>query len=634
MSTYFGYVEREADNYINWADVGRTLSNTIDDIQRVRDEKKQVIEETFRNDLKYINEYPTGEEESLNKWSIKYGNKAAEMLRIQNTLLKQGKLNLRDYTSFRQNLTDDTENLYGLLGNLQSIYKEKTDRYKAGESQDLETHEMALLEQYGNLANTEQYINDLTGSVTLGLTEEVIVDGKKVRQLIKDPNKFVTVTGLRAAANAKYDNYNPLGDISKWVESQGEKLNSFRKIGTEFEAGEITEVIDVTGEKLAEITDKYGNVITKFKQAEDDYLNSLLSNDYNALAILTNQMKFDKEGKQFKLTYNEKDLENKDYNFILLKRTNGGLPVPDFKPEQKKEALEWMRGQARVMYDEKVKKSTYTEVGAQPTKVDYAPPYVYEAAKENRTTQDWANVISDLASDDPEKRNAAQRAVAGYPGVDDAYFTTDGDNKYFVVVRDGKETVQPVFVDGKGVNSKLIGTGLYSAVFQKDLGNRPDEFVKLVPSKSLTQSFEAVAPTKKETPEQIITTNIKPKITDAIFGKGINAALVDLNLVLADLGITLDKKKTWTTNEFTASYKNPADGKMITQDFSTNWGESGAKSENAKFKKFIDDYISTIKSASLNKDPTYSDLKNKLNKIYAPKKEEPKKSTKKQAELD
>ena len=44
MATYFGYVEREADSYVNWADVGRNMSATIDNIQRVRDEKKALIE--------------------------------------------------------------------------------------------------------------------------------------------------------------------------------------------------------------------------------------------------------------------------------------------------------------------------------------------------------------------------------------------------------------------------------------------------------------------------------------------------------------------------------------------------------------------------------------------------------------
>jgi hypothetical protein len=620
MPTYFNYIEREADNYINWADVGRTLSGTIDDIQRVRDEKKQLIEETFRNDLKYINEYPTGEEESLNKWSIKYGNKASEMLRIQNSLLKQGKLNLRDYTSFRQNLTDDTENLYGLLGNLQNIYKEKTDRYKAGESQDLETHEMALLEQYGNLANTEQYINDLTGSVTLGLTEEIIVDGKKVRQLIKDPNKFVTVTGLRAAANAKYDNYNPLGDISKWVESQGEKLTSFRKIGTEFEAGEITEVIDVTGEKLAEITDKYGNVITEFKKAEDNYLNSLLANDYNALAILTNQMKFDKNGKQFKLTYNEKDLENKDYNFILLKRTNGGLPVPDFKPEQTKEAVEWMRGQARVMYDEKVKKNTYTEVGRQPTQTQYAPNYVYEAAKENKTMGDWANTVADLASDNENARNAALEAVKGFPGVDDAYFETVGNDMNVVVIRDGKLYRQPSFKNNKGVSSKLIGRGLITGIFGGKYA--PDEFTSRVPEKSLTKSFKAVTPTKKEKAETLVETNIAPNITGDLFKKYANKTVESLNPYLSQLGITLTTKSSGTTsNKFELSYPNPDDpSKLVTKEFKSGyfgWSDNPTEANNQAeaVKTFVTNYISSLRASEkgLRK---LNDIQNKLNQKY------------------
>ena len=521
------------------------------------------------------------------------------MLRIQNTLLKQGKLNLRDYTSFRQNITDDTENLYGLLGNLQSIYKEKTDRYKAGDSQDLETHEMALLEQYGNLANTEQYINDLTGSVTLGLTEETIVDGKKVRQLIKDPNKFVTVTGLRAAANAKYDNYNPLGDISKWVESQGEKINSFRKIGTEFQAGQITEVLDVTGEKLAEITDKYGNVITKFKESEDDYLNSLLANDYNALAILTNQMKFDKNGKQFKLTYNEKDLENKDYNFVLLKRTNGGLPVPDFKPEQKKEALEWMRGQARVMYDQKSEISTYTEVGRQ-----YQQPNEAAVSRGDKITQmkNIGNAVGQaFYGKSPEEVEAALNYIKGLSTVKNTKDAVQRKkDKLIVKLENGKVIEQSITGNSKEFG-KAFATGLYGDDVNYDV------FLSTFKDLPANTTYESKVVAAPKTLSQSVQSNILPTINADLMtaSKGGNNEKVasTLSQQLSKIGLTVSPNGLYGIN---ISYMK--DGKEIKKGFVAakyNSQKDEATAQAEAIKSFVNDYISNLsveKQSALSKN--------------------------------
>lgn len=587
MPSGFGYVQREADSYVNWADVGQSLATTFDDIQRDREEKKALLEKTFREDLDYILSQPSGEDESLSSWSIDYGNRGAEMLKLQYNLLKQGKSNIKNYTSFRQNLTDDTENLYGVLKDLQGIYKKKSDRYKAGDSQDLETHEMALLERYGNLADTLPYINDLSGSVTIGLTEQVEKDGKTVRQLKKDPNSIITVTGLKAAANAEYNNYNPMNDLEKWANSQGEKLNSFRKIGTEFQAGQVTEVIDVTGEKLAEITDKYGDVVTKFKEAETDYLDKLMANDYNKLAMLTNQMKFDKNGKQFKLTYDEKDLKNKDSNYILLKRVNG-RPIPDFQPEQTDELREWLRGQARVMYDQKVSIDTYTEVGRQ-----YQQPNEAAGIRADKITQmkNIGNAVGQaFYGKSPEEIEAALNYIKGLSTVKNTKDAVQRKkDKLIIKLENGKVLTQSLTGNSKDFG-RAYATGLYGDDVNYDV------FLSTFKDLPANTTYENKVEEAPKTLSQSVQSNILPGINADLFitetGGNNKAVASTLSSKLSKLGLTVSPNGYYGLN---VSYMK--DGKEIKKAFITEYAadqNKDAATQAENLKSFINDYISNL----------------------------------------
>ena len=587
MPLGFGYVQREADSYVNWADVGQSLATTFDDIQRDREEKKALLEKTFREDLDYILSQPSGEDESLSSWSIDYGNRGAEMLKLQYNLLKQGKSNIKNYTSFRQNLTDDTENLYGVLKDLQGIYKKKSDRYKAGDSQDLETHEMALLERYGNLADTLPYINDLSGSVTIGLTEQVEKDGKTVRQLKKDPNSIITVTGLKAAANAEYNNYNPMNDLEKWANSQGEKLNSFRKIGTEFQAGQVTEVIDVTGEKLAEITDKYGDVVTKFKQAETNYLNKLMANDYNKLAMLTNQMKFDKNGKQFKLTYDEKDLKNKDSNYILLKRVNG-RPIPDFQPEQTDELREWLRGQARVMYDQKVSIDTYTEVGRQ-----YQQPNEAAVSRGDKITQmkNIGNAVGQaFYGKSPEEIEAALNYIKGLSTVKNTKDAVQRKKDKLIIKLENGKVIEQSLTGNSKEFGKAFATGLYGDEVNYDV------FLSTFKDLPANTTYESKVVAAPKTLSQSVQSNIMPIINADLMtaSKGGNNEKVaaTLSQQLSKIGLTVVPNGNWGIN---ISYMK--DGKEIKKGFvAAKYDSQGAEAvaQAEAIKAFVNDYLSKL----------------------------------------
>ena len=59
--SYYKYAERDADSQINWAEVGKGLSDMLAETNRIRQEKKDALDKAQREALNYVAETPNGE---------------------------------------------------------------------------------------------------------------------------------------------------------------------------------------------------------------------------------------------------------------------------------------------------------------------------------------------------------------------------------------------------------------------------------------------------------------------------------------------------------------------------------------------------------------------------------------------
>ena len=100
-NTYFKYAERNAENRINWADVGKDMTDMLADEARVRGEKKAAIETDFREFGKTLAESPMGESEGFNEFTTEYADSAQEYSLMVNNMLKSGDLKLREYNNIQ-----------------------------------------------------------------------------------------------------------------------------------------------------------------------------------------------------------------------------------------------------------------------------------------------------------------------------------------------------------------------------------------------------------------------------------------------------------------------------------------------------------------------------------------------------
>jgi hypothetical protein len=204
MPTYFGYVEREADNYVNWAEVGKTITDTVLDINRVREEKKQLIDTQLKEELKKTALQPKGKDEEANRFISQYGDDASNYLLMQNRLLKQGVLSVKDYTNNTQNLTDNTDNLFKIMEDYNKNYEPSMERYKKQISSGAEPWLKSIAEGFANFNNVGSFI-DTDGSVKLAKRELVKVDGKDVYKLNTNAGEMESISVLRNAVNIEID---------------------------------------------------------------------------------------------------------------------------------------------------------------------------------------------------------------------------------------------------------------------------------------------------------------------------------------------------------------------------------------------------------------------------------------------
>ncbi len=466
MATYFKYAEREADSYINWAEIGKDMSEMITTENRIREEKKDAIDKASREYGNVLSEPPQGDHKEFNQWSLEFGSDAQQARLMQDQLLKSGQLKLKDYLVMRQNMTDGTDRALDLMKEYNSEYSRKMDRTKAEENQDLESWLMGEAEGFANFSQTKLYINPTDGTISVAK----MVKGKDgVMTMSSNPNDFTTVNALRNRIKGTFDRFDVATNVGTYVASLGEEINTITSIKNKYQRGTITEILDIT--QRENFKDDEG-VIQKFEDAETKMLESMLTNPYNISSILTNSVNFDPTTKK-EYTYTWSEQEAKDNpNLILLKNDpKSNNPMPQFSDDQKKIALEHLRTQARLMYD-KTEKTTVVGANEKAQTPEWKWVAALDAEKKQSLYQSW----QDLYTGDAQSVKSATDAILGLPGSKEAGLVKieRGANGVIFTYTDPKMN-RTIPFKGDGGNDKdarswfKSGTEVFGDITDKDL---------------------------------------------------------------------------------------------------------------------------------------------------------------------
>jgi len=394
MATYYKYVEREADSYVDWGAIGKSMSDMLLEKDKVRNEKRAALDEASRQFGEVLANAPQGEHKAAREMALEYANNAAQFMRMQDVLLKSGQLDLRDYTIARQNILDGTDRAFKMNSEYQRVFKEKMDRYKKNESQKYEVDAMERVEGFGNFSQSGLWIDPTSGKVSVAMKDAQTINGKTVYAMAQNPNKMTSIDAINGLILGQWDRYNADAATTALATANGKQIQSMQG------GGVITKIEDIRKK------DDYIN-------AETNAINAALANPFDRLSLLTDSMTVASNGKQYRFTRDEADAKANPEAILMKIDVASGTEMPQFSDEQLKDSTEWMRTDARRKYDYE---QTMTQ--KQQKQAQYAPEYVYDrgdkAKQEEAEAGSWNAIL--MAQTAQDKKNAAEAVIAS-PGA-------------------------------------------------------------------------------------------------------------------------------------------------------------------------------------------------------------------------
>jgi len=378
MATAYKYVEREADNQINWAEVGSNFSNMLNEEARVREEKKAAIDEATREYQKIVANVPVGENGEVNKVALAFADDLQQQMLMQETLLKSGQLKPSQYTLMRQNLVDGTDIGFSLYEEYQKEFSKKmalnSDNIPYGDRLSKVTLEMMEnVEGFSNFTGARLVIDSATGNVAAAkmIKDPNNPDGPLIPD--SNPANLMSVSNLRNRIRTTVTNFDVVGAAENWTDRLAPDVReAVTSMGTGYKQGTIEKIstyvrkaggLDgLTDEQIAKKAEELGvsvddlKSISLFEEASDKWAKSQLQGGtYNGASVLLDFNKTTMDGEVYTTTYNPDDLldENgKRKQNILFAKTENGRVVYELTEEQEANAERALKTQARMMLEE------------------------------------------------------------------------------------------------------------------------------------------------------------------------------------------------------------------------------------------------------------------------------------------
>jgi hypothetical protein len=575
--TYYKYAERQAEDQVNWFQVGKDITDMLKKETDTREAKKKAIDDASSQFGQELANAPQGNADDVNRWTTNYAGDMQEYRLMTDKLLKSGQLKVKDYSLIRQNSTDGTKNLFNLSKEYQAEFDAKTKRRMEDKSSASETQFMAMVEGFANLGNTKALIDPPSGAISVGkLTTGP--DGVKV--LAEGNDNYMTVNQLRQRIKQNIDKYQLNDSLEAETKLMGDVVKeAVTKTGTVASGGFITKITDQTLRKgLAQegqqAVDAYINLENKIVEAQ-------LSNPQHTSSVL-----FDwtggidpKTNKPYQVTLDPKKAES-DSSYILWGYKDG-IFQPDFEStangkEQYKEAEKYVKTKLRGMLEQK------TEIKATPQAQlqERRPKTEGEMGRESKlkTAKNVAqNLVYSLTGNANESTAGTQylssstglpftKTKEGYNFIDE-----NGNEQKFKFKADGKTLADPA-----KFTKSFIGTIARKMQISED--DVLEEFGKLLPKGAkINLTTEA-----KGFEEQPITDEeISAKITPDLFTIKSKKSAGNLNSILPS-GFKAEDIGGVFGNDVKVTAAN---GK--TYVYNANVGSEQAEKQKASLAEFI-----------------------------------------------
>lgn len=418
QGTYYKYAERNVDSQVNWAEIGKNMTDMLQEEARIRREKKAALDERSRKYGEELANAPTGDYDAGNGFSLDMANTAQEARRMQDVLLKSGQLSVRDYTIMRQNTKDGTTRVFDLSKEYQAEYAEKMARWDGDESSFREVWEMEQAEGLANLRNVGGYINPTNGVVSIA---KRLPDGT----MSTNQNEFSTVAEMRDRLKMKYDRFDADGYAIDAADGLGEVVTTQIINGVE---GGYDTIKKYTDAKKGDykLKDEELEIASNYKEWEENTIDAAMVNPNDVASILTDAKRTAPNGKKYDFTFDKNDVVGEDgkrkkdtEHIIFIDRSENAAGTVKATEEQEEVVRAVMRTKIRSAIDEKVE-STVSRRGYEPTGATSA------GATEDREVNIVSNIGALYYGDDNELKTAMSALRGINPNIKKINRTADG----------------------------------------------------------------------------------------------------------------------------------------------------------------------------------------------------------------
>ncbi len=386
MATKYGYVQQDPqDTQLNWNQIATDTVDMLNNEVKVREEKKAAFDKSTQDYQTILNNVPQGENTQLNEFALNAADKLQKQMLMQETLLKSGQLNPRQYTLMRQNLTDGTDQAFSLIQDYNDEYATKmsmmsSDLPVKDRLSRMDAWMMEQVEGFANFTETELVVNPQTGIMSMAkLIPDPNFKGTGTAPLIPDPNpnNLVTVQQLQNRIKSKKTQYDVIGGAENYIEGLGEQKVVMERLGNKYKAGIFKTIEDIrtreggfdgkTDAQLQVLATEMGVDLQDlkgynlFQQSQKTFIDGELnSNPDFGCSVLVDFVNQTPDGREYDMTFNPDDVfiggdpangripgtEN-----IILMESKGGRQIPNLSDEQKAVAREAYKAQIDIGLD-------------------------------------------------------------------------------------------------------------------------------------------------------------------------------------------------------------------------------------------------------------------------------------------
>lgn len=560
MAEYYGYAERDANSYVDWAKLGQNLTETVQTAYKLREDRKAQLDELMQKNYAELANAPTGLNQDINGAITGLADNQKQYLLQVNKLLKAGVLKPKDYTLINQNLAEDTKSLFANAKNWQTAWAKIQDDVNNNKSSRALKDIAADVASFGKFKDVQFMINPTTGRIN-GAQMIKGPDG----ELIKGDSK--SMQQLNVLMNQDIPKYDITGNL----------INAEKALG-DFTTSKLTRSAIQRQGSILNVTDKA--IKDTFEKAKDTFIQQQMANPFNTLSILVDHMgAVPGTTTPYRVSTKEEDRGKPDV-IMYVDPDGDGSYTPDLTEKQKQAAKQYITDQFVGMIDRKEDYSALSAISP-----SYEPEYITNARNAQKQKDSAVGAWDKLRWGNAEQKKAAANILIGTDraqaaGLIDIDMTSNPGNVILKYTNPAKNRTVAITEDG--ADWSAIGVELHG----EDDVNKAKKAAGGTWTKPINEDYSGVRVIRQggDFTNQM-SQYVGEVIPAAIVPNNSSVTSANMNESLKDLGFTVKGDYEWGLN-----------GKS---DYVVITAPDGSKSE----KIYIDDTenVSEIEAFLLSK---------------------------------